>query len=119
MDFLRGALSPAPWHVPLIIEPTFSIFYAVSVLESYLMYLGLGGLGLWVLRTRRWSILTPILCSVSVMTIVAMATPFLGALYRYCYTWWILLVCLGLPAVGELINWKLKAASSGALIDAN
>ena len=106
--FFYGVLSPNFWELRSIIEPKFSIFYLFSILESYLMYAGLAGLFLWVLRYRQFSVLVPILCSLSVMTIFAIATPFLGALYRYRYSWWILLIGLGLAALSELRNRRIN-----------
>lgn len=43
----------------------------------------------------------------SMMTIYGMAIPFLGALYRYRYPWWMIMLCLGFAtwlALAE--DWK-------------
>ena len=108
ISFAYGIAFPWPWDVLSIVQPTFSIFYLCVIFESYLLYFGLLGLFLWMVRNRQLSLLVPILCSASVMTAFAMAVPFLGALYRYRYPWWILLIGLGLAALSDLRNREEK-----------
>ncbi len=108
--FAHGIASPWPWTVLSVVQPTLSIFYLFAIFESYLLYFGLLGLFLWMVRNRQLSLLVPILCSASVMTAFAMSVPFLGALYRYRYPWWILLIGLGLAALSELRNWEKKVS---------
>jgi hypothetical protein len=74
------------------------------------MWVGLVGLFFWVMRSSQFSLSVPIICSVSVMTIFAMSIPFLGALYRYRYPWWILLIGLGLAACSDLLSRRSVAA---------
>ena len=108
--FAHGIASPWPWTVLSVVQPTLSIFYLFAIFESYLLYFGLLGLFLWMVRNRQLSLLVPISCSASVMTAFAMSVPFLGALYRYRYPWWILLIGLGLAALSELRNWEKKVS---------
>lgn len=76
----------------------------MSIFETCLMWVGLVGLFFWVMRCSQCFLWVPIICSVSVMTMYAMAIPFLGALYRYRYPFWILLISLGLAACSDLLN---------------
>ena len=110
VSFFRGVLSPFPWDLALISKPEFSTFYLISIFESSLMWVGLVGLFFWVMKSSQFSLLVPIICSVSVMTIFAMSIPFLGALYRYRYPWWILLIGLGLAACSDLLSRRSVAA---------
>ncbi|MDO8348215.1 MAG: hypothetical protein Q7S85_10000 [Rugosibacter sp.] len=101
---LLGVLSPWPEDWGYIFSNGPSFFYTIVPLEALLLYAGLVSLCFWLWRTREWSILIPVGMSVGVMSIYAMATPFLGALYRYRYPWWMLLICLGSAASLELIR---------------
>lgn len=101
---LIGVLSPWPEDWGFIFSNGPSFFYTIVPLEAILLYVGLVSLCLWLWRTRQWTILIPVGMSVGVMSIYAMATPFLGALYRYRYPWWMLLICLGAAASLELIR---------------
>lgn len=103
-SFFRGVLSPVPWDLAAISKPIFSVFYAIAITESCLMWVGLVGLFFWTMRFSQVSLWAPIICSVSVMTIFAMSIPFMGALYRYRFPWWILLIGLGLAACSDLLN---------------
>jgi hypothetical protein len=42
------------------------------------------------------------------MTVYGAATPFIGALYRYRYPLWMLLICMGIAALLTLAksDWK-------------
>ncbi|MDG1144335.1 MAG: hypothetical protein P8N92_06680 [Burkholderiales bacterium] len=44
------------------------------------------------------------------LSLFAMSIPFLGALYRYRYPWWILLIGLGLAACSDLLGRRSVAA---------
>lgn len=89
----------APWpNLWGYIFNHFSVFYLITSIEAAILYSGLIGLMGWLLHSRAWSALTPIFFSVAVMTVYAMATPFIGALYRYRYPWWMLLICMCIAA---------------------
>lgn len=102
---LLGVLSPWPKSWGFIFEYRPSFFYTIVPLEAIMLYAGIIGISLWILHSRQWTILIPIGMSVGVMTVYAMATPYLGALYRYRYPWWMLLICLGIGASIECI-WR-------------
>lgn len=103
---LLGVFSPWPRDWVFVFEYGPSFFYTLVPLEAILLYAGLGGLCLWLLRTRQWAILTPVGISAAVMSIYAMATPFLGALYRYRYPWWMVMICIGVAATFEVVRCK-------------
>jgi putative peptidoglycan lipid II flippase len=105
---LLGVFAPWPDRWSYIFNHQFSFFYTIVPLEAVLLYVGLIGLVLWIFRSLAWSSLVPIFFSVSVMTAYGMATPFIGALYRYRYPWWILLICISLAASLELATCKLR-----------
>lgn len=105
---LLGIFSPWPDRWGYNLDHKFSIFYTIVPLEAVLLYLGFSVLCVWVVRMMDWSVLIPVLLSCSIMTVYGMATPFLGALYRYRYPWWMLLICLGCAAILDVFNWKLK-----------
>lgn len=73
-----------------------------------MMYAGLAALAVWVFRSRRSGIVIPLALAASVMTVYGMATPFLGALYRYRFPWWMLTICMGLAALIEICEWNKK-----------
>ena len=75
-----------------------SFFYSIVPLETVTVYLGIAGLIVWLSRSKKWLILTPLVLSLFMMTIYGAANPFLGSLYRYRYPWWMLLLCLGVAS---------------------
>lgn len=95
---LLGVLSPWPDRWGYILNNGFSVFYTVAPVEAALLYAGLASLLFFMVRNKAWSLLIPIGLCMAVMTAYAMATPFLGALYRYRYPWWMLLICMGVAA---------------------
>lgn len=102
---LLGVFSPWPNDWGFVSKYGPSFFYTIAPLEAFLLYAGLVGLCFWILRCRQWTILVPIGMSLGVMSVYAMATPYLGALYRYRYAWWMLVICLGVGASAELL-WR-------------
>lgn len=76
-----------------------SFFYTVVPIETALLYAGIVGLVFWLIRRKEWQILIPIALSISMMALYGAAVPFLGALYRYRYPWWMILLCLGIAAL--------------------
>lgn len=103
---LLGVFAPWPDRWGYVLNHQFSFFYTIIPIETALFYGGLIGLALWIFRSLAWSALLPILLSVSVMTSYGAATPFIGALYRYRYPWWILLLCISLAALLKLATRK-------------
>lgn len=101
---ILGIFSPLPtyWSYAIIDEGSF--FYAITSVEAVIFYIGIVSLLLWIVRTRNFSALVPVAISIFVMTLYGMAIPFVGALYRYRYPWWILLLCLGIAALFSLLT---------------
>ena len=95
---LLGVFSPWPDRWGYIFNHGPSVFYTITPIEAGMLYVGLVSLFVWLVRSKAWDALVPIGLCVPVMTTYGMATPFLGALYRYRYPWWMLLICLGVAA---------------------
>jgi hypothetical protein len=97
-----GILAPWPdrWFSTFTVRP--SIFYSIASIEAFMAYLGLVGIVIWLAYGGNRGILIPIAMALPIMTIFGLATPFIGALYRYRYPWWMLLLCLGLAATVDL-----------------
>ena len=98
-----GIFSPLPTYWSHAINDGGSLFYAITSVEAAIFYIGIVSLLLWIARTRNFSALVPVAISIFVMTLYGMSTPFVGALYRYRYPWWILLLCLGIAALISLL----------------
>jgi hypothetical protein len=99
---LLGVFAPWPDRWGYVLNHQFSVFYTITPIEAGMLYGGLVAFAFWLLRSCAWSALVPIFLSVSVMTVYGMATPFIGALYRYRYPWWMLLICMGFAALLEV-----------------
>lgn len=95
---LLGIISPWPDRWGYVFNNGPSMFYTVVPVEAALLYAGLSSLLFWIARNKAWSLLIPIGLCMAVMTAYGMATPFIGALYRYRYPWWMLLICMGVAA---------------------
>lgn len=96
---LLGVFSPWPDRWDYVLRNGPSTFYTVAPVEAALLYIGLAALLHWGIRNQASDLLLTIAICVPVMTAYAMANPFLGALYRYRYPWWMLLVCMGVAAL--------------------
>lgn len=105
---LHGVFSPWMDRWGYIFTNRPSAFYTIVPLEAAMLYFGLISLSVWLVRSNAWSALTPIALSVTVMTIYGLATPFIGALYRYRYPWWIMLICFGVAASFEVARRKSR-----------
>jgi hypothetical protein len=97
-----GLLAPWPnrWFSTFTHRP--SVFYSIASMEAFMVYLGLMGVVAWLAYGGNSSILIPIAMMLPVVNIYGLATPFIGALYRYRYPWWMLLLGLGLAAIIDL-----------------
>lgn len=95
---LLGIFSPWPNRWGYIFTNRPSFFYTITPIEAAMLYLGFVSLVIWILCNKAWNALIPIFLSLSIMTIYGMAIPFLGALYRYRYPWWMVVICMGLGA---------------------
>jgi putative peptidoglycan lipid II flippase len=101
---LLGVFSPWPDRWGYVFYKNPSVFYTITPVEAILLYIGFASLVVWLVWNKAWSVSIPIVFCITVMTIYGMATPFLGALYRYRYPWWILLICLGVAALLTLVG---------------
>ena len=99
---LIGVFSPWPDRWVYSLNHEASIFYMITSIEAVLMYLGFAGLIIYIVRHKVWSLTIPISIAFAMMVIYGMANPFIGALYRYRYPWWIIFICLGAAALIEL-----------------
>jgi hypothetical protein len=81
-----------------------SVFYSVASVESMVFYVAFLGLPLLLVRGGNhlliWGILLP---SAFVLLIYGLGVPFLGALYRYRYPFWMLLLSLGLASWLQIV----------------
>lgn len=111
---LFGIFAPWPDRWGYIFNHRPSVFYTITPIEAVALYLGLIGLCVWLIQGGDWSVLIPIVLSVTVMTAYGMSTPFLGALYRYRYPWWVLLICLGVAALVEVSGRKWRGLPTKA-----
>ncbi len=101
---ILGVFSPLPTYWRYAVVEGGSFFYAITSVEAAIFYIGIVSLLIWIARTRNFSVLVPVAISFFVMTVYGMAIPFIGALYRYRYPWWILLLCLGVAALISLLT---------------
>ena len=103
--FLLGVFSPWPDKWFYFSDGKPSVFYSLASFEAILAYLGIGGLAVWLYRGGSRNILLPLSIAATLMTLYAMATPFIGALYRYRYPWWMIMICLGLACVMSTLSF--------------
>ena len=96
--FLIGVFKPWPTEWFMQFKNRSSVFYIFSTLEMVLFLSSLPLLIYWFLKNYTSSLLIPFLLSSYVITVYAMATPFLGALYRYRYPWWMVMLTLAIAA---------------------
>lgn len=101
---ILGVFSPLPTYWKYAVIDGGSFFYAITSVEAAIFYIGIISFIFWIARTRNFSALVPVTISFFVMTVYGMAIPFIGALYRYRYPWWILLLCLGIAALISLLT---------------
>jgi putative peptidoglycan lipid II flippase len=99
---LIGVFSPWPDRWVYWLNHETSIFYMITSIEAVLMYLGIAGLIIYIVRHKVWPLTIPISIAFTMMVIYGMANPFIGALYRYRYPWWMIFICLGTAALIEL-----------------
>jgi hypothetical protein len=104
---LLGIFSPWPDRWGYVFNHIPSVFYIITPIEAIMLYVGLIGMSVWLIRRKSWTILIPITLSVVVMSIYGMATPYIGALYRYRFPWWMLLICMGVAATVEMVGGKI------------
>lgn len=102
--FLIGVFKPWPSEWFMQFKNKISIFYIFSSLEIILFLCTLPFLIFWSLKNISNSILIPLLVSSYVITVYATAIPYLGALYRYRYPWWMVLLSFALAATLTVLH---------------
>lgn len=85
-----------------------STFYCMVAIEVMLFYLSLAGLLGWLLTERRPLLLIPLMVSTGVVIVYGLSVPFLGALYRYRYPFWMQLLCIGLGSLITIVSRKIS-----------
>ncbi|PUE31185.1 hypothetical protein B9Z35_09180 [Limnohabitans sp. Jir61] len=111
---LIGVFSPWPDHWFYNFKNEISLFYTIVPFEALFFYMGMIALILWGGRKRDALIIIPVGLSVSMMAVYGVAVPYLGALYRYRYTWWMLILCFGFAALIDLYkSWHSHHAYQG------
>lgn len=101
---LQGVLAPLPARWFTSYDGKISSFYYFVGLEAILFYVCIVGLCIWIAKTKKWSVFIPLSMSLSIMWAYGATTPFIGALYRYRYPWWMLILSLGMAAWIDLIS---------------
>ena len=105
-----GVLSPVPATWFQRPGGRLSTFYTVIPFEAALVYFGIVGFVVFVIRDRTYSITVPLALAVYAMTVYGMATPFIGALYRYRYPFWEILLCFGVAAIWSVMRNRTEAS---------
>lgn len=98
-----GFFYPGVWSASFGLKQK-SIFYGIAIIESLLFVVAIISLVIWTMVKNRWVIAIPVAFSAVFIMSYAYTTPFLGALYRYRYPWWQILLCLGLAAFFDLLK---------------
>lgn len=106
--FSLGIFAPWPNKWLHVFEKRFSFFYLIAPIEAFFLYLGLLFLLYWIYVEKQFLAIVPVFISFSVMAIYGISIPFLGALYRYRYAWWMLLLGLGISAFLTVLQKKKK-----------
>lgn len=94
-----GIFSPWPDRWFYVFNVRSSIFYVIAPVEAAILYIGLCFLIYWIVSGKRWMALVPVFFAIVVMSVYGLSTPFIGSLYRYRYTWWMLMISMGLGAI--------------------
>lgn len=105
-----GNFAPWPDRWLYVFNKHLSMFYLIVPFETLILYLGYIAIFLNFLcqQKKQWTILVPIFISMGVMSIYGMSTPFIGALYRYRYPWWMLMIGLSIISIIQVSSKILK-----------
>jgi hypothetical protein len=94
---LNGFLSP--WPTTAAAHFGTSVFYTIAPLDVTLLTLTIPFFFGWLPRDRsNAAALVPVALAAGVVVIYGLGVPFIGALYRYRYPFWMLILCIGLAA---------------------
>lgn len=105
-----GVLSPFPATWFQRPDGRFSTFYSFIPFEAVFVYAGIVGLVVFVIKRQAYGLAVPVSLAICVMTVYGMATPFIGAVYRYRYPFWELLLCFGIAAIWSLMRSRTGTA---------
>lgn len=77
-----------------------SVFYSMVSVETIVFYLSFAALIFWILlgnsKPLYW---VPILLCAGVIGVYGLGVPYVGALYRYRYPFWMIIQCMGMAAL--------------------
>ncbi|MDB5798484.1 MAG: hypothetical protein JWP36_2386 [Paucimonas sp.] len=96
----------APWadRWGYVLTHQRSTFYTIVPLETFLFYVCLIALFIHVWQQKDGRLVIPLGLAVCVITVYGLTSPFIGALYRYRYPWWMLLLSLGLASAITIVS---------------
>ena len=106
---LYGIFSPWPNKFFYTLNQRSSFFYTVTSIEAIIMYLGIIGMIILLVRRKVWLLTVPISLSFTLMVAAGMSNPFIGTLYRYRYPCWMIIICLGTAAwIALRQDWRFN-----------
>jgi hypothetical protein len=97
---VNALFAPYPWHAWPYFGISKSAFFTVTPFETGLLLITLPFLVCWLFRQWRskLSAVALIALSASIVVTYGMAIPFIGALYRYRYPYWMLILGFSIAA---------------------
>lgn len=98
-----GLFYPGLQNLPFLVKSN-SVFYFVSIIESILFSVSAAFIFIFAVCHKKIEISFVLVYSISFVAIYGYTTPFLGALYRYRYPWWEILLCLGLAVAINFVK---------------
>lgn len=107
---MNGFLAPFPWSIVDHFGLKTSTFFTMAPLEVAFFLLTIPFLVGWLFhgRPNRAAVLVPVALSASVVVVYGLGVPFMGALYRYRYPFWMLIFCISLAATLTFFNSHLR-----------
>jgi putative peptidoglycan lipid II flippase len=95
-----GIFSPLPSTWFYHPGKSFSVFYTIASIEVILFYISLTFLFIWALCfNHKIYFLGPVILCLCVMIVYGLGVPFIGALYRFRYPFWMIVHCSGVAAL--------------------
>lgn len=110
-----GVFSPFPSNWFDNKDDRHSVFYSMASMEALILYLALPGFLIWIaMCCRDKLVLIPVALGMWVMLIYGIGVPYIGALYRYRYPFWMIIMSISIAgsicAIKEVAR-KLKNRS--------
>ena len=101
-----GIFSPFPTTWFYHPDKKLSVFYTIASIEAILFYISFTFLFIWALCfNHKIYFLGPVILCLCVMIVYGLGVPFIGALYRFRYPFWMIVHCSG---VASLLTICLK-----------